>query len=409
MNGKRYLIIGVSAGTILICMLFILMGYEKTWRLWNIPTTSPCFADARVITSGLETKALGLDPLIDNPRDPWGRKMNYPRIWQMLYLMGVNQSQTVYFGITFAILFVSGIYFFTPSTISEGVAKFLILCVFSPAILLGVERGNNDLVIFFLLAVAIFFTRKITVLAITNAAGALLAAFLLKLFPLFGLGLFLSLKKKSALMALLLALVFVVVYGLATSCDLQLIRQATPQIPHLSYGIDVVWMIYGGDFPHLKKTLKLLCYIACCACFLLAFQRGCGQKFNEAGDADRDQSNINAFRVGSGIYVGTFLLGTNFDYRLVFLLFVIPQLVTWSKMHRPPISTVSRLTIMGILISVWGLIIERIISGIIPEISKWIIFYCLLLLLIASAPKWIKEMGATLFLSKRFRVMNFFL
>ncbi len=35
--------------------------------------------------------------------------------------------------------------------------------------------------------------------------------------------------------------------------------------------------------------------------------------------------------MGASIYVGTFLLGNNWSYRLVFLLFVIPQLGEWMR------------------------------------------------------------------------------
>ena len=38
-----------------------------------------------------------------------------------------------------------------------------------------------------------------------------------------------------------------------------------------------------------------------------------------------------AFLFGSGIYCGTFLLGTNFIYRLIFLLLCVRQLLDWQK------------------------------------------------------------------------------
>ena len=36
-----------------------------------------------------------------------------------------------------------------------------------------------------------------------------------------------------------------------------------------------------------------------------------------------------AFLFGAGIYCGTYLLGTNFIYRLMFLLLCLPQLQDW--------------------------------------------------------------------------------
>jgi hypothetical protein len=44
-----------------------------------------------------------------------------------------------------------------------------------------------------------------------------------------------------------------------------------------------------------------------------------------------DTSHIHGFRIGAGIYVGTFLVGNNFDYRLIFLLLAMPQLIAWGK------------------------------------------------------------------------------
>lgn len=70
MRGKQNLFLLVTVGGIIIEMLFLFYGYENTWRLWNIPTMLPHFADLRAITGGAESYALGYDPLINNPGDP---------------------------------------------------------------------------------------------------------------------------------------------------------------------------------------------------------------------------------------------------------------------------------------------------------------------------------------------------
>jgi len=44
----------------------------------------------------------------------------------------------------------------------------------------------------------------------------------------------------------------------------------------------------------------------------------------------------NAFLFGAGIYVGTFMLGSNFMYRLAFLLLCLPQLQDWTSHSRSP-------------------------------------------------------------------------
>src|SRR5262249_139655 len=39
-----------------------------------------------------------------------------------------------------------------------------------------------------------------------------------------------------------------------------------------------------------------------------------------------------SFLFGAGIYCGTFMLGTNFIYRLMFLLLCLPQFLDWSRL-----------------------------------------------------------------------------
>ncbi|MCC6491145.1 MAG: hypothetical protein IT364_26895, partial [Candidatus Hydrogenedentes bacterium] len=70
MRGKSLLAAGIVCGATVMALLFSCLGYANTWRLWNIPVNVPYFADLRVITHGMESYALGYDPLIQNPQDP---------------------------------------------------------------------------------------------------------------------------------------------------------------------------------------------------------------------------------------------------------------------------------------------------------------------------------------------------
>jgi len=115
---------------------------------------SPAFADLRVITHGADAVAMGMDPLINNPGDPWGRPLNYPRIWQSLYSIGINKSHTVGLGVGIILCFLAGVVMVLPNVSNKTIA-LVIGALVSPAILLGVERGNIDLFIFFLAALTI--------------------------------------------------------------------------------------------------------------------------------------------------------------------------------------------------------------------------------------------------------------
>lgn len=379
----------------------LINGYGATWNLWNIGALSPSFADARVITSGAESASLGYDPLIENPRDPWGRKLNYPRIWQTLSGVGINQSHTVYFGIALAALFVTGIFLFTPHTISGITAFILIVSIFSPAVLLGVERGNIDLLMFFLLSAAIFYMRRELLTSKVIAAISLLLAIVLKLFPVFGLGLVLSERKNIAVKTGILLLGVAGIYALATYNDLVLIHKATPKSGQYSYGIDVLWMNVSRDDPMMRKILRVSSYFLASVSFVGAlYWIYVKRAFGDLENVDGDRRSIDAFRVGSGIYIGTFLLGNNWDYRLMFLLFVIPQLSLWAKSLSKVVSLTSRFAIACTLISFWHLVVNQRMFGLfwgskfgllIDQFSNWTVFLTLLLLYFYSLPAWTEQ------------------
>ena len=103
---------------------------------------------------------------------------------------------------------------------------------------------------------------------------------------------------------------------------------------------------------------------------------------------------IDAFRVGSAIYLMTFLISTNWDYRLIFLIFTMPQLILWSKSKVVIVKNSALLAIASILIAMWYLDI-RLLHGpviyVIEEISNWVLFSSFLFLFIITMPTWIFE------------------
>jgi hypothetical protein len=114
------------------------------------------------------------------------------------------------------------------------------------------------------------------------------------------------------------------------------------------------------------------------------------------------ERNFTAFWVGAAVYVGTFLLGNNWDYRLTFLIFTIPQLVQWQS--AAPVK--SRWLYWGIftvmLASCWSMPITNyyiraydneydLRIKTFDEIMNWGLYIGLLYLLVASAPNWVKN------------------
>jgi hypothetical protein len=99
---------------------------------------------------------------------------------------------------------------------------------------------------------------------------------------------------------------------------------------------------------------------------------------------------IDAFRVGAGIYVGTFFLGNNWDYRQMFLLLVIPQLIAWTREKDLRVLSIITLSIM--LFVCWSnMFTGNALIVWLEELFEWVIFSNLFYLLLRTMPPWIQE------------------
>jgi hypothetical protein len=96
-----------------------------------------------------------------------------------------------------------------------------------------------------------------------------------------------------------------------------------------------------------------------------------------------------AFMFGAGIYCGTYLLGTNFIYRLMFLLLCIPQLQDWQiQMHYG--DKTARMAELGLFGTVLGVLwLNGNANGhssflLLPQLLNWFLFFCMAAVLILN-------------------------
>jgi hypothetical protein len=101
-----------------------------------------------------------------------------------------------------------------------------------------------------------------------------------------------------------------------------------------------------------------------------------------------ETADLLAFRTGSLVYVGTFVIGNSFDYRLVFLLLTLPLLLRWPA---PPRAAGNRLnlplvTVAIVMLALWiGTLSQQLRLA--DELVSWTLAGLLLLLLVRSAPQ----------------------
>src|SRR5436305_3958784 len=119
-----------------------------------------------------------------------------------------------------------------------------------------------------------------------------------------------------------------------------LIRRNVPTTFILSYGYKAIFL--GVDHirseaglspiglaetwvPASTAALVLICAATVAVTSFRNRREFCSIDISAAG---------TAFLFGAGIYCGTYLLGTNFIYRLIFLLLCVPQLQDWQSRRR---------------------------------------------------------------------------
>jgi hypothetical protein len=392
---KKRATLFLSAVVIFFAILFQVLGVEGTWSLWQIPFLPFSFGDFRTITAGAEAVGLGLDPLLENPLDPWLRPLNYPRLWQGLYWFGVKYSHTAYIGSAVIGLFIISLYWFLAKldTRSFFISAF---GIFSPSTILAVERCNADLLMFVLIVLSVLALQKNRLLA---SCTLILTASVLKLFPIFSLLILLRERKIQALRYIAVSFTIFLIYMVATWRDILLVKKISPISSWLSYGFHVLWMRAVKEVPASGPIVKALSGLALAVIAIYIFNALRLPEIVRRDDEPREY--LDWFRAGAVIYVSSFLvIGNNFDYRLIFLILTLPQLALWIKLDDHHSSKISLATLLGIFGSFWYLgfrfFLLRLpfgkpISFLTDEFFHWLAFGGLSYLLALSAPEWTKS------------------
>jgi hypothetical protein len=300
------------AAVVAIAVGLIYFGWVRTWSSLYVPTGYPPFGDMRWAGyppfGDMRTVQRAIS-LVEHGYDPIVNSFNYPMLWIAIGKM-LNFSSEPWFIAECAAL----VFCFV------GLCAFLLFCypsfgllasLVSTSTLLGIERGNTDLVVFCLLFLAA------TWIPNRWSPLPLLLATLLKFYPVFALtGMFI--KRQFTLFAASLAgAVAIFAYLWDQLAD---IRRITPVECWLSYGVASItdcfirrglpsWELWAL-FAALGFAMLTLTYY-----------------FSKSDAATlKDDPAFDLLLVGAPIYVGTFMVASNYDYRLIFLILCIPFL-----------------------------------------------------------------------------------
>src|SRR6478752_9792600 len=145
------LLAGLSA-VVLCTDLLQTMGlaYHRQW-----------FLDSYAILAANDAARTGVEMLVANPLDPLNRPHRYSDWWLGLQHLGLTRDDNFLFGGVCLVMFLAVVLATVkPRTYRE--AGWLAVVLLSPPWLFGLQRGNNDLVVFAVLGAGLLAVAKST-------------------------------------------------------------------------------------------------------------------------------------------------------------------------------------------------------------------------------------------------------
>ncbi len=323
------------SGILLLCIaayLFIVPKYSL-WEEVGVYHLEPIFLDMYAVFSASDASKDGYNVYVENPYDPRRRVHAYPRPWLWLQYTGLTlQHCTIVSLITISVFLLMSVFMLRPSNTREILISSALML--SPAVMLGVERANNDLIVFIIVGFAMYFLAcKINLLR-TIACFLIYFASILKIYPIVTFILFVRYitNKKTFWIFTFFITAAVGVYILLTISDISYLSKTIPKpIGRFTFGaLPLLHLLTTEQYTNLSMYLYGLIGLT----FFVAI------KFSNKSCIYKNSYNsVNSllFLTGSLILIFCFFVNSNFDYRCIYFIMVLPQLFDYLKEEATPV------------------------------------------------------------------------
>jgi len=384
----------IVVGALIVYLAIIAAGRlvwgVDIWPLLGVPSGPSLFFDARNLTAAWESNRLGYDPLYVSPRDPWGRPLMYLRPWLLLGALGLDQAHTIAIGVGLVTtMFVTFVLLVGRVTLGAGVVLAFAAC--SPAVMFAVERANMDIALFSVIALALLLWRALPRAATVGSPILVLVGAMAKLYPIFALPAFVVTSSRAASRAAIVCIAIFAVYCVYSLKDIVHVAQIATQGDTFSYGARILpahlYHQLGAERWAGPGVLKQLLAMVPLACLALSIVVRVHRRLGPRGDESAPSTAaLLCFHVGALIYLGTFATANNFDYRLVFLLLTLPQLIEWAAQPTHRLGSLAAATLLSILALLWvGSLSEQLHLW--DELATWTVAGQLTALIAVTLPR----------------------
>jgi hypothetical protein len=298
----------------------------KFWGTLNIPASIP-FSDLEALNIFLSYKQDGFNPYIESPQSHSVHKvMMYPSIWLSITEILNLQNPINFIFFCFIILY---LYFYILLNMAFKINDkkfFLILALFffSTSNFLLIERLNIEMIIFCIIYFALMSNK------IWTQISFFLSSIVFKLFPIFSVFIFINrIKYFFLIITICLFYTFFMRHEI-----LMILNNSIEYALIFAYGITSIakgiyyystefgYFINEKNYPLLKNSLILISMMYAISIFFINFRFKKNEIMTEISIEEK------MFLSGAGIYIGTYITSTNIDYRLCFLIFTIPFLMS---------------------------------------------------------------------------------
>ncbi len=301
--------------------------WSNFWSSLRIPPNYIAFSDFKAHVYFLECFNQNIDIYNEECyliNEGNAKISSHPKIWIYLFDF-LNLDKVSFFNSSvFILLF---FYFFFLLDYLKKFQKsshkfFFFLLFFSTTNFILIERLSTDIIIFLITYMLIISNKKIIQIIL------IYLGFFLKYFPIFLCSIFLQNKK--ILFSFILSFIFLVIIFYLKNFDKinnNIVEMALP----IAYGSRTMLkaayylseeynLFLNKDNLFFFRYLVVVSFAIYSLCLILiGYYKS--NKINLDTGFDKD------FIIGASIFVGTYIIGSNADYRLIFLLFTIPLIL----------------------------------------------------------------------------------
>ena len=268
---------------------------------------------------------------------------NHPFVYPQIWLL-ISKHINLFYGTIFYLLFVFLYLIISIVTFKDINKKYIyhFLFFFSPVSVLLIIRANNDIIIFILtyLLITLLKNNKFRVISFS----LFIFSYLLKIYSIFLILIFFIKKKDFNIKNYFLLLIFIIVTYFFINEILEINKIYNKSKLVASYSSGLIFDLFNYLNFKIKINTELFSRISLLIITALSFSKLNKIHYNIS------KENYLLFISGAIILVTSFFLSRTFDYKLIFILLIIPAIFEIKKKEN---SYLINIVIFCIFFTIW--------------------------------------------------------